>query len=63
IKIEEEHYTTFEKLFVEFHYGDKLYEKLLYTEKFNKKIAYWLDNKNWLDGYNKYSILVLDKFN
>ncbi|CAG8846874.1 33432_t:CDS:2 [Gigaspora margarita] len=62
IKIEEEYYTSPEKPFVEFHYEDKFCGKLLYTEKFNDKIAYRLDNKNWFDGYDKHSILVLDEF-
>ncbi|KAF0337132.1 putative replication associated protein [Gigaspora margarita] len=62
IKIEEEHYASFGKPFVEFHYGDKMYGKSIYTEKFNDKIAYRLDSKNWFDGYNKHSILILDDF-
>ncbi|KAF0342965.1 putative replication associated protein [Gigaspora margarita] len=62
IKIEEEHYTSFGKPFVEFHYKDKICGKSTYTEKFNDKIAYRLDSKNWFDGYDKYSILILDDF-
>ncbi|CAG8854558.1 34794_t:CDS:1, partial [Gigaspora margarita] len=62
IKIEEEHYTSFGKPFVKFHYGDKMCRKSTYTEKFNDKIAYRLDSKNLFDGYDKHSILILDDF-
>ncbi|CAG8727578.1 42719_t:CDS:1, partial [Gigaspora margarita] len=62
IKIEKEYYIPPGKPFVEFHYGDKFCRKSSYTEKFNDKIVDRLDNRNWFDGYNKYSILVLDEF-
>ncbi|CAG8558799.1 269_t:CDS:2 [Gigaspora margarita] len=61
-KIKEKYYIPSGKPFVEFYYGKKFCRKPLYTENFNDKIAYRLDNKNWFDGYDKYPILVLNKF-
>ncbi|RIB03438.1 hypothetical protein C2G38_2225032 [Gigaspora rosea] len=37
-------------------------EKSSYAENFDEKIAYWFDNKNWFDGYDKQPILILDDF-
>ncbi|RIB18062.1 hypothetical protein C2G38_2185703 [Gigaspora rosea] len=61
-KIEEQYYKSLGKPFDEFHYGDKMYGKSSYTKNFNEKIAYWFDNKNLFDGYDKQPILILDDF-
>ncbi|CAG8495013.1 7134_t:CDS:2 [Gigaspora margarita] len=60
--IYKKHYTSFSKPFVEFYYEDKMCGKSIYTEKFNDKIAYRLDSKNWFNSYDKHSILILDNF-
>ncbi|RIB07423.1 hypothetical protein C2G38_2046018 [Gigaspora rosea] len=36
--------------------------KSSYAKNFDEKIAYWFDNKNWFDGYDKQPILILDDF-
>ncbi|RIB25199.1 Geminivirus Rep catalytic domain-containing protein [Gigaspora rosea] len=63
-KIEEQYYKfkSFGKPFVEFHYGNKMCRKSSYAENFDEKIAYWFDNKNWFDGYDKQPILIIDDF-
>ncbi|RIB18782.1 hypothetical protein C2G38_2183592 [Gigaspora rosea] len=61
-KIEKQYYKSLGKPFVEFHYGDKMCGKSSYAKNFDEKIAYWFDNKNWFDGYDKQPILILDDF-